>query len=116
MFKQYFVEVLRNKYADFDGRARRSEYWYFCLFNALVAFGLGIIVGLIGASWLSTVYSLAVMIPGLALGVRRMHDIGKSGWWILISLIPIVGAIWFLVLCCKAGDTGANAYGPDPKA
>ena len=116
MFNQYFVNVLRNKYAEFNGRARRSEYWYFVLFNALISFAVGLVAGLIGLQWLTYIYSLALLVPSIAIGVRRLHDIGKSGWWLLISFVPLIGAIWLIILMVKEGDHGNNAYGPDPKA
>ena len=75
MFNQYFVDVLRNKYADFNGRARRSEYWYFVLFNFLISTAVGVVTGLIGIDWLSYIYSVALLVPGIAVGVRRLHDI-----------------------------------------
>ena len=116
MFNQYFVDVLRNKYADFNGRARRSEYWYFVLFNFLIGTAVGVVTGLIGIDWLSYIYSVALLVPGIAVGVRRLHDIGKSGWWLLISFIPLIGGIWLIILMAKEGDPGNNAFGPDPKA
>jgi len=116
MFQQYFLDVLRNKYADFNGRARRSEYWYFVLFNAVISLGVGLLAGLIGIDWLTYIYSLAILVPSIAICVRRLHDIGKSGWWYFIGFIPLIGAIWLIVLFCKEGDRGANAYGEDPKA
>ena len=116
MFNQYFVDVLRNKYADFNGRARRSEYWYFVLFNFLISTAVGVVTGLIGIDWLSYIYSVALLVPGIAVGVRRLHDIGKSGWWLLISFIPLIGGIWLIILMAKEGDHGDNAFGPDPKA
>ena len=87
----------------------------FVLFNVIVAFVIGIIAGIIHFSWLSTLYSLAVLCPSLALCFRRLHDIGKSGVWILVSLIPLVGWIWMLILLCKDSDPGANQYGANPK-
>ena len=116
MFNQYFVDVLRNKYADFNGRARRSEYWYFVLFNFLIGTAVGVVTGLIGIDWLSYIYSVALLVPGIAVGVRRLHDVGKSGWWLLISFIPLIGGIWLIILMAKEGDHGNNAFGPDPKA
>ena len=116
MFNQYFVSVIRNKYADFNGRARRSEYWYFVLFNFVISLAVGFVAGLIGFNWLSYIYSLALLVPSIAIGVRRLHDIGKSGWWLLISLVPLIGGIWLIILMVKEGDHGDNAYGPDPKA
>lgn len=105
------VKSVFSQYATFTGRARRSEYWYFVLFNFIVSS----VLGLTGVQILSAVYCLATLIPGLAVAVRRMHDIGKSGWFLLISFIPIIGAIWLLVLCCKDSQPD-NQYGPNPKA
>jgi uncharacterized membrane protein YhaH (DUF805 family) len=118
---KYYLEVLK-KYATFSGRARRSEYWYFVLFNfifMLVAMGLdnllGTTVSVLPYGYFYFALALAVLIPGLAVFVRRMHDIGKSGWWYFIAFIPLVGAIWLLVLCCTEGVSGDNEYGADPK-
>ncbi|MEM8526379.1 MAG: DUF805 domain-containing protein [Bacteroidota bacterium] len=105
----YYLEVLQ-RYAVFEGRARRSEYWYFVLFNFLISFGLGFLDGALGLLEFgtNTIYSLAVFIPSLAVAVRRMHDVGKSGWFILIP-------IYNLILAATEGDYGTNQYGPDPK-
>lgn len=111
----WYLSVLKN-YAVFSGRARRKEYWMFFLFNVIFAIVLGIIGSIIDTTILSTLYSLALLIPGIAVFVRRMHDIGKSGWWLLISFIPIIGGIWLLVLACTEGTAGENEYGQDPKA
>ncbi len=104
----YYITVLQN-YANFNGRARRSEYWYFVLFNIIISIGIGFVAGFIGFTLLSTIYSVGVLVPSIAVAVRRMHDVGKSGWFILIP-------IYNLVLACSDGDKGDNAYGPDPKA
>ena len=104
----YYITVLQN-YANFNGRARRSEYWYFVLFNIIISIGIGFVGGFIGFTLLSTIYSVGVLVPSIAVAVRRMHDVGKSGWFILIP-------IYNLVLVCSDGDKGDNAYGPDPKA
>lgn len=118
----YYLAALK-KYAEFSGRARRSEYWYFTLFNLIfmvVAIGLDNVVGsTIGELPYGLFYfalALAMFLPGLAVFVRRMHDIGKSGWWYFIALIPLIGAIWLLVLCFTEGTSGDNEYGADPKA
>ena len=106
-----------KKYATFNGRARRKEYWMFILFNMLVAFGVNVVDAVLGMEGLlGGLYSLAVLIPGWAVFTRRMHDIGKSGWWWLIGLVPVVGAIVLLVFMCKDGQPGDNAYGPNPKS
>ncbi len=104
----YYLKVLQN-YATFGGRARRSEYWYFVLFNIIIAFVLSFIGGMMGTTVLSNIYSLAVVIPGIAVAVRRMHDVGKSGWFLLIP-------IYNLILACTEGTKGKNEYGDDPKA
>ncbi len=109
--KMYFLDVIKNKYAAFDGRARRAEYWYFCLFNFLA----GVITSFIWEP-LNWIYSLVVLIPGIALGVRRLHDIGKSGWCLLLFLIPIVNIILIFAWLCKEGDHNTNEYGANPKA
>lgn len=117
----WYLAVLK-KYAVFSGRASRKEYWMFVLFNFI--FGivamildnvLQVAIGGSGYGLLYTLYCLAVFIPSLAVSVRRLHDIGKSGWWLLISLIPIIGQIWLLILMLTDSDVGENEYGPNPK-
>ncbi|MCF8220771.1 MAG: DUF805 domain-containing protein [Cryomorphaceae bacterium] len=103
----YYLKVLQN-YANFNGRARRAEYWYFVLFNMIASIIVGIIGGLIDFELLGNLYSLAVLLPSIAVGVRRMHDVGKSGWFILIP-------IYNFILAVTEGDAGENEYGPDPK-
>ena len=112
----YYFEVLK-KYAVFKGRARRSEFWYYTLFYIIVSIILSIISSMMGdkKGIIGIVYSLGLFIPGLAVGVRRLHDIGKSGWMILINLIPLIGFIWFIVLATKDSDPLENKYGPNPK-
>lgn len=104
----WYIAVLK-KYAVFSGRARREEYWMFFLFNVIISFILGIIEGIAGISMVSTIYSLAVLLPGIAVGVRRMHDVGKNGWFLLIP-------IYSLILAVTEGNKGDNQYGADPKA
>ena len=119
VFSKYFWGILKNKYARFSGRADISEYWYYVLFNMLVAFFVGLVDGLIGADFiLVSIYLLAVMIPGIAVGVRRLHDTGRRGWLILLSFVPFIGticAIYLLVMFLLPGDYGDNEYGPDPR-
>lgn len=110
----WYLDVLK-KYADFKGRARRKEYWMFVLFNVIISIVISSVGALIEMPLLGNLYSLAVLLPGLAVGVRRLHDINKSGWYILIALIPLIGAIWLLILLAKEGDVGENQYGPNPK-
>ena len=112
-----YISVLKN-YAKFDGRARRREFWMFTLFNIIVSAVINILATQVSSAFgiLGLVYMLAVLVPSIAVGIRRMHDIGKSGWWLLISFVPLIGGIWLLVLAVTKGDSGSNAYGADPKA
>jgi uncharacterized membrane protein YhaH (DUF805 family) len=117
----WYLKVLKQ-YADFSGRARRKEYWMFALFNSIFTIiamildnVLGLTAGELPYGVFYFLYSLAVLIPGLAVAVRRLHDVGKSGWMILISLIPIIGAIWLLVLMVTDSNPGENQYGLNPK-
>jgi uncharacterized membrane protein YhaH (DUF805 family) len=113
---EWYLKVVRDNYANFSGRARRSEYWYFTLFNVIVAIALFVLTFLVPALiFVYYIYALAVFIPGIAAAVRRLHDIGKSGWFYLVILIPIIGGIWLIVLLATEGTTGPNEYGEDPK-
>ncbi len=112
----YYLDVLKNHYADFNGRARRKEYWMFTLGTLIVAVVIGVVAGLIKFPLLVSLYGLAVVVPGLAVCVRRLHDIGKSGWWVLIGLVPVIGGIWLLVLMCLDGEPKENQWGANPKA
>lgn len=121
MIEQYKKVVFEN-YASFNGRARRSEYWYYTLANTILAIlamildnVTGLTFGNIGYGPLYSVIALGTIIPGLAVLVRRLHDVGKSGWFFFIILIPIIGSIWLLVLLCTEGESGTNQYGSDPK-
>jgi uncharacterized membrane protein YhaH (DUF805 family) len=113
----WYLDVLK-KYATFSGRARRKEYWMYTLFNVvilLVLLGIGVAAFGENGVWLYTVYLFAVLIPTLAVTVRRLHDTGRSGWWYFISFVPLVGPIVLLVFTCLGGDAAPNKYGPDPK-
>ena len=116
----WYLQALK-KYADFSGRARRKEYWFFILFNIIISIVLSVIdvtlgLGAGGIGILSGIYSLAVLIPSIAVGVRRLHDINKTGWWVLIVFVPFIGVIVLLVFALMAGTHGDYNYGPDPKA
>ncbi len=115
MKPQIYLDVLK-KYAVFSGRASRTEFWTFTLFSFLISVALGIVDGVIGSEMqvLGNIYSLAVLIPSLAVGVRRLHDTNHSAWWLLINLIPIAGWIWYIVLLATKGDEAANKYGSKP--
>ena len=116
----WYLEALK-KYAVFSGRARRKEYWYFVLFNIIIGLVLGFIEGNLGLfsdspeSILSSLYSLAVLLPWIGVNVRRLHDTGRSGWWLLIGFVPIVGAIVLLVFMVQDSAADENQYGPNPK-
>lgn len=112
---EWYKKVVLENYANFNGRARRSEYWYFFLANFIASLVLGIVDSVIGIQILSGLYSLAVLVPSIAVAVRRLHDINKSGWFLLVVFIPLIGAIWLIVLFCTEGDRGQNQYGSDPK-
>src|SRR5829696_10017381 len=118
----WYLEVLK-KYAVFDGRARRKEYWMFFLINVVISVVLILIDLLIGifspqggVGLLQGLYSLAVLIPSIAVTVRRLHDTDRSGWWILIALIPFIGGIVLLIFMVLDSQPGVNQYGPNPKA
>tara|TARA_B100000700_G_C14489006_1_gene598689 strand:+ start:139 stop:543 length:405 start_codon:yes stop_codon:yes gene_type:complete len=116
-----YTYALKN-YAKFTGRARRREYWMFILFNFVIGFFLGIIDGLLGTfnaeaqvGLLGTLYSLFVLIPSIALSVRRLHDIGRTGWWLLIAFIPFIGAIVLLIFFVLDSREEGSKYGPPRK-
>ncbi|ANQ51771.1 DUF805 domain-containing protein [Flammeovirga sp. MY04] len=104
----YYFKVLQN-YATFTGRARRQEYWMFVLINTIISFVCGMICGMLGYPELANLYSLLVLLPAIGVAVRRMHDVSKSGWYILIP-------IYNLILTIQEGDHGDNEYGADPKS
>ncbi|TWD83800.1 uncharacterized membrane protein YhaH (DUF805 family) [Kribbella amoyensis] len=118
---QWYTEVLK-KYVVFTGRARRKEYWMFTLFSVIISIVLSIVDGLIGTrndtgtGLLSGLYSLAVLLPTLGVTVRRLHDTNRTGWWILIGIVPIIGWIVLIVFLATEGNAGDNQHGPDPKA
>jgi uncharacterized membrane protein YhaH (DUF805 family) len=117
-FMQWYMKVLRQ-YADFEGRARRTEYWMYILFTMIIVIVLTLLdLALFGqpTGVLGLIYSLATLLPSLGVVVRRLHDTGRSGWWFLISLVPLVGGIVLIVFLATEGTRGTNAYGADPKA
>ena len=110
----WYVEVLK-KYAVFEGRARREEFWMFTLVNFIVTIVLNVVLSMIGLPILAVIYSLAVLVPSLAVGARRLHDTNRSGWLLLIGLIPLVGIIVLIVFWVQDSQPGPNQYGPNPK-
>ncbi|MFF6781726.1 DUF805 domain-containing protein [Streptomyces sp. NPDC012510] len=111
----WFIEVLK-KYAVFSGRARRTEYWMFTLVSSLIWLGLWVLGLSIDSEVPEFVFLAAVFLPSLAVSVRRLHDTGRSGWWVLIGIIPCVGTIVTIIFMATEGQRDANQYGPDPKA
>jgi len=121
----WYIKVMKQ-YADFSGRARRKEFWMFILFNMIFAVLAMVLDNLLGTTfellgeslgygWLYMFYGLAILLPSLAVGVRRLHDIGKSGWNYLLALIPLVGAIILIVWFCRDSQSGENKWGANPK-
>ncbi len=117
---EYFKKCFRQ-YATFKGRARRAEYWYFVLYGWLVSLAATVVdmltfgVGEDGMGLLGAIYSLVVFIPSLAVGVRRMHDTGRSGWVLLLGLIPVIGWVLVIVFSCQDSQPGSNKWGANPK-
>jgi uncharacterized membrane protein YhaH (DUF805 family) len=111
----YWKRVILERYAQFTGRAGRAEFWWYFLANIIVYIVLNILIAISSIFWvLYVIYALAVLIPGIAVGIRRLHDTDKSGWWLLISLIPLVGIIVLIVFWATEGTPGPNRYGaPD---
>lgn len=117
----WYVDVLR-KYAVFSGRARRKEYWFFVLFNLLIVAGLTLVDMFVGTydpireiGLLSGLYGIGVILPSVAVGARRLHDSGRTAWWLLIGLVPVIGAIVLLIFFVLDSQLGDNEYGPNPK-
>ena len=111
----WFLKALKQ-YTDFNGRARRKEYWMYILFYTIFSYAAMMVDYLLGTTSVFTgIYSLALLLPSIAVGVRRLHDIDKSGWMMLVGLIPLIGWIWLIVLFATEGTPGANEYGINPK-
>jgi uncharacterized membrane protein YhaH (DUF805 family) len=129
-----YLNVMKNHYADFSGRARRSEYWYFGLVYFIIMFLVVIVFGILALIASTTISEdfgvgimvvgylvyfvviLAHMLPAIALTIRRLHDSGKSGWFYFVSMIPFIGNIWLLVLYCTDSEVNENKWGVNPKA
>jgi len=117
----YYYKRCFQKYATFDGRARRKEFWYFTLMNMLMQIGLTVVdsvlgtITLTGIGVLGVLYNLAILIPSAAVSWRRMHDIGRSGWWSLITLLPLFGILIWLFWATRDSEAGNNEWGANPK-
>lgn len=112
-----FITAIKTgftKFAGFQGRAIRSEYWYFILFVMLGSAVLALIDAVVGTGVLSLIFTLVTLIPTIAVSVRRLHDTDRSGWWYLLFLVPLVGAVVLLIWFCARGTNGANRFGEDP--
>ncbi len=111
---EHFLSVVKQ-YANFNGRARRQEFWMYVLFYMIFYIVLAVIDAITGIGLLAFIYSLALLVPSLSVGARRLHDTGRSGWWQLIGLIPLIGAIVLIVFYVQDSTPGENQYGPNPK-
>ena len=106
---------ITERYADFNGRSGRAEYWWFFLFQILVSVVLNLLGTVAGIfAIIAALVSLALLIPGIAVGIRRMHDIGKSGWWLLIAFVPIIGFLVLIYFFVQEGEPKPNDWGPEP--
>ena len=117
----WYLDVLKQ-YAIFSGRARRKEYWYFILFNLIISIVLAAIDGAMGSysagtgmGLLGSVYTLAILLPGIGVSIRRLHDTGRSGWWMLVGFVPLIGVLVLLVFMAQDSKPGQNLYGANPK-
>jgi uncharacterized membrane protein YhaH (DUF805 family) len=112
------VALCFNRYVQFSGRSPRAEYWFFALFTTLISIGASVVdaIWLNGSPALATIANLAFFLPALSVGVRRLHDRDRSGWWFWLILIPLVGAVILLIWLVSRGTRGPNRYGPDPLA
>lgn len=111
---EYFIDAMK-RYADFSGRARRKQYWMFILFYVILSIVVNIVDGILGTIFLSAILTLVMIVPSLAIGARRLHDTGRSGWWQLLYLIPLIGFIVMIVFLVQDSHPD-NDYGPNPKA
>ena len=115
------IQCITKKYAEFSSRASRKEFWLFFLFYCILGSILGFIDGISGTynveagyGVFSGIFILVTLVPYLAVCVRRLHDTDRSGWWLLLCLVPLIGLIWFIVVCCLKGSDGENRFGADP--
>ncbi|GAA6153560.1 DUF805 domain-containing protein [Pseudoteredinibacter isoporae] len=111
---EYFMDAIK-RYADFSGRARRKQYWMYILFYIIFSIVVSIVDSILGTAFLGAIYGLALLVPSLAIGARRLHDTGRSGWWQLLYLIPLIGLIVMIVFLVQDSHPD-NEYGPNPKA
>jgi len=113
---EFYLEAWK-KFANFGDRSRRKEFWLFWLINCAISYVLQLLTGSLGIVGIiiPALFGLIIIVPAFAVAIRRMHDIGKSGWWVLINCIPLIGTIWFIVLAAKDSEPGSNRWGVCPK-
>ncbi len=114
----WYLKVVRDNYANFMGRARRQEYWMFAFINLIIILILNTIDRVAFSPdmpLLSSIYGLAILLPGIAVAARRLHDTDRSAWWLLLAFIPVIGAIILIVMMCFDSTNGENRFGPNPK-
>jgi uncharacterized membrane protein YhaH (DUF805 family) len=111
----WLLDPITKHYFDFSGRASRQEYWMFVLFYIIVSIVVSMIATATEIYFLETIFALALLLPALGISVRRLHDVNKSGWWVLLGLIPILGFIILLTFYIQKGDPGPNQYGDNPE-
>ena len=110
-FNKYFLDYVKNQYTNFNGRVSRRQYWFFVLFYVVLSIPLIIVDALLGIRLLTMILALALVVPSIGIGVRRLHDLGKPGWWYFMALVPVLGAIALIVLFCLPGEAKDNQYG-----
>lgn len=111
--KENYIKVVKN-FKDFETRASVAEFWWFFLANLIISVVLSVVDGILGISLFGAIYGLVLLVPGIAVAVRRLHDINKPGLWLLVALVPLVGAIYLIYLYIQKGDEGKNDFGPAP--
>lgn len=112
-FNTYFVEYLKNDYVKFDGRVSRRQYWMFALYSLLISIAFNVVIMILPfLAIISLLYAIALIVPSVGLGIRRLHDLNLSGWFFLIALIPLIGGLALLFLFCMPGDKEDNKFGP----
>ena len=112
----YYLDAWK-KFSEFDGRSRRKEFWIFALINVAINYLINFLIPYLGlVGWIIMgAFGLAILLPTIAVAIRRMHDIGKSGWWVCINFVPLIGSIWYLILTAKDSERNSNQWGACPK-
>jgi len=110
----WFIDPIKNHYADFSGRVSRKTYWMFFLTYIILAVVISVIEALMGTNFIGLIFAFALLVPAIAIGARRLHDTGLSGWWQLINFIPLLGAIILIIMLVRKSEAADNKYGPNP--